>query len=284
MRPFRFRAQPILFLIVSTAPLVATRAANAAPLVYDSISGVANPSQYKFVNTPPGGIVPPRSYMGDKINLQTGSSGPELLTDMTLGLAYLGVDQARYNRIQLQVKFYNSGSLAPETDVFSDPATPVLIFDVFDAIKARAPLFTVNNRLTQNYGYLFSVNLGSGVLLKDPYNVGVAFHFLGDKGDGNGLQGSDDLSLVARETAPIAIGSSDFLTPNHGYLRAATRTDFNFDQSDGHDFNDGSTNVGLALQLNGIIAVPEASTPLLILTMVPAALALTRRRRTAQGA
>ncbi len=238
-------------------------------------------SNFKFIDESP------RSMIGTKINLGNAPASALIgAKQIQLGLAHLPASglPVQYANVQLQMKFYNNGSAAPGTDVFNDPVGNTLTFNVFDAIRAASPVETAGNQLLNRQGYLFRVDLPVSVRFKDGNNIGIAFRFLGDRGDGAGLRISDELSLVMRQGAPFKVGTSDFLTPSLGYLRdgadgLAPRNDFNFDQSDGASFA-GQTNVGVAMRLYGVV-VPEANTASLLLLAGSGigATVLVRRRR-----
>ena len=253
--------------------------------ISDPVTGDRLPlSSFKFIDATP------RTLIGAKINL---GNAPDTnlirAKQIELGLAHLPTapGAVTYTNIQLQMKFYDSGSAEPETDVFTDAITDVLSFNVFDAIKAASPAQTANNQLLRNQGYFFRVDLPTSLVFKDRFNIGIAFRFRGDKGDGNGLRVSEDLSLVMRQGAPFRVGSSDFFSPSLGYLRdgagGTQRGDFNFDQTDGATLvsspGNPYPNVGVAMRLYGTV-IPEASTGyLLAVTGLAASITAVVRRR-----
>lgn len=289
-----FGVATLVVMSLGTATFAQAPPPSTDAVLFDNVTDPNSPtnanlpiSSFKFINEQP------RTMIGAKINL--GLAQPNLVqaTQLQLGLAHLPttLTSVQYSRIQLQAKFYDDGSAAPSTDVFNTPIGDTLTFEVFDAIKGASPAQTAGDFLLPNHGYFFRVNLPESVKFADPFHVGIAFRFLGDRVDdanGTGLQVSEDLSFVMRQGAPFKVGSSDFLTPSLGYLRDGAdglpqRGDFNFDQSDGATLRDPNTlepyaNVGVAMRLYGVV-IPEANTVALLGISLPCLIGMVTLRR-----
>jgi|GEM_PF-5187834 PEP-CTERM putative exosortase interaction domain len=236
----------IVATIASLCVASITVTAAHAQLIYDAITNADN------------GFRPQddRLFMGDLINFDTGGSGPVTVNRLEALLVH-GPTTVTYTSLVMNVQFWNDNN-GVGNDLFSNPASDVLTFDILPALSGGG------TSLTLGVNEILSVNVSlPGVVFTDPFLNGITINFQGDFG--SGLQSTANLSTLVRYgvNGP-AVGSSGFTSPTGGYLKDTTgRNDFNFNRT-GDSFNvPGQNNSGLAIRLYAS-TVPEPGTMTLV--------------------
>ena len=231
------------FLVSFVLSIVLFPAAQAGPLVFDTISG--NPTLAV------GGT--PRTYMGQDFTAAD-PGGPLLIERVVVLMGSLTTQN--YANIRASVQLWDTFDLNP---VYATPAGAVQQFDL-------GPM-----SLLANFAYDVDLTFAAPIPLTGVANHGIAFNFKGDTGFG--LADTNNLTAVVRYNAPIAIGSNPSGT---GYWRNASgRTDFNFDFTDFRFFEPGVSALAVQIYAAG---VPEPATlPLVLGALAVFGLSLRRK-------